>query len=51
MTQGILVFIIVNHELMIKHAIECIVLNWQDYSFQGGLVNASEGRSVGLRDV
>ena len=27
MTQAKLVFIFINHKLMIKHAIECIVLN------------------------
>jgi len=27
MTQAILVFIIINHKLMIKYVIECIVLN------------------------
>ena len=48
MTQGILVFIIVNHELMIKHAIECIVINWQDYIFikmknNGNIINSLDG--------
>jgi hypothetical protein len=27
MTQAKLVFVIINHNVMIKHAIECIVLN------------------------
>ena len=27
MTQAKLIFVIINHKLMIKHAIECIVLN------------------------
>jgi putative addiction module killer protein len=31
MTQAKLVFIFINHKLTINHAIECIVLNWQDY--------------------
>jgi hypothetical protein len=32
MTQAKLVFIFINHKLTINHAIECIVLNWQDYT-------------------
>ena len=31
MTQAKLVFIFINHKVMINYAIECIVLNWQDY--------------------
>ena len=33
MIHAKLVFVINNHNLMIKYAIECIVLNWQDYIF------------------
>lgn len=31
MTQAKLVFIFINHKLIINYAIEYIVLNWQDY--------------------
>jgi hypothetical protein len=34
MTQAKLVLIFINHKLIINHAIECIVLNWQDYKFK-----------------